>query len=262
MIQAVTGSDTRGTGYEISLLETANRKRVLSPFRALFGLDTADGPSNQRSGIVVCVYNPWRSGACRGGGPRLIGRSVIAIASGIKAVSMNMQAVEAYEPEQVIRPDGSKAERIPLSRRYYRFCLLLGLICLPVFGVAPFVVDSFSTIFTAAWVIFAALFFCHWLWGAVSYLRYADRFGIEIDSVGVRERSLYKEKVLKWADIESIELFGLEGYGPRVVGFRLKQPTWKRRWKLVSYDAVFLNYYAAPHPQILACLRGWQTGAG
>ena len=34
VIQAVTGSDTRGTGYEISLLETANRKRVLPPFRA------------------------------------------------------------------------------------------------------------------------------------------------------------------------------------------------------------------------------------
>lgn len=169
---------------------------------------------------------------------------------------MEIRISETREIEQIERRDGSTASRVPLSRRHYRFCLFLGVVLLPCFGSAPFLVESFSVVFTAAWSIGAALFFIMWFWAVLSHLKDPNRFDLEVDAVGVRERLLLKEQFWKWADIESIELFYVDT--ARVVGFRLKQRTWKRRWRLAKFDAILLNQYAVSHVDILTHLKKWQ----
>jgi len=169
---------------------------------------------------------------------------------------VELRVSETREIENIVLPDGSRASRIPVSRRHHRFCLLLGFVFLPFFGCAPFVVEWFSMTFLVAWSTFAALIFSIWFWGSLSYLKTPDKFGLIVDSTGVRERLLTKELFWKWEGVDSVGLFDVDN--GRAVGLCLKQRTWKRRWRLATYDAILQNVYAVSHSDILTHLQEWQ----
>ena len=155
---------------------------------------------------------------------------------------MEVRFNETRAIEKIERSDGSLASRVPVSRRHYQVCLLIGLIMLPLFAACPLLSESFSVVFTIGWSLGAVLFFVVWFWAAFAYLRDPDRFGLEIDVDGVRERLLTKELYWRWSDIERVQLFDVDTV--KVVGFVLKQKGWQRRWRISKFDAVLSNQYA------------------
>ena len=79
-----------------------------------------------------------------------------------------------------------------------------------------------------------------------------NRFGLEIDSTGIKERCFLNERFWSWAEIKSIQLVDVDG--SKVVGLTLDKETWQRKWRINVYDATLLNEYAVPHSVILVHL--------
>ena len=172
---------------------------------------------------------------------------------------MKLRFNESRPIETRTNPDGTTVSVIPLSRRFYRIALLFGVAMLPLFVAAPFLAQSFSIVFTCAWSVAMTMFFILWFWGAGTYLFYAERYGLEIDGVGIRERLLTREYSWKWEDVDSIQLRRLDN--AEVIVLLLKEKSWKRKMKLASYDGMVYNRYALSTREILEHLHERQEAA-
>lgn len=127
---------------------------------------------------------------------------------------------------------------------------------LPCFVAAPFLTQSFSIVFTVSWASGTGLFFCIWFWATGAYLADPERFRLEIDEFGIRERLLASEEFWSWRDIDEIEMHPLDG--SKVIVLLLKEKSWKRRLRLFGFDAMLSNQYAVSQEEILAHLLDQQ----
>ena len=170
---------------------------------------------------------------------------------------METRLDESCEIEQTSCCDGAGSYRVPLSRRHYSSscAVVIFLIPLPMLFVAPAIRDSSLLSFPFLWLLAAFFMLYCMISNCLAYLRDSDRYGLVVDSNGIKEQRPNKELTLKWSEIESILLVEVEE--SLQIGIRLKRKTWKRKCKLSRSDLTLHNRYIVANSNLVTYLQAW-----